>query len=389
MKKSAILVLEDGSVFHGKSIGCEGSSVGEVVFNTALTGYQEILTDPSYASQMVTLTYPHIGNVGVTHEDEEADTIYATGLIVKDVPSQYSNWRAEESLPDYLDRKGVVAIADIDTRRLTRILRERGAQRGCIIAGDIHENSLKEASQKVLQFPGLKGADLAKHVSTKEVYTWDEGTWKLKPEEIRKLDKAEADFHVVAYDFGIKKNILRMLVDRGCYVTVVPAQTSVDEVLAMNPDGVFLSNGPGDPEPCDYAIEAIKVILEKKIPTFGICLGHQLLGLASGASTIKMKFGHHGANHPVQNLQSKKVMITSQNHGFAVDENTLPSKLVATHRSLFDGSLQGVKRVDCPAYSFQGHPEASPGPHDIAPIFDDFISLMSQTKNSAQVKETH
>lgn len=384
MKKSAILVLEDGNVFHGKSIGREGNSVGEVVFNTALTGYQEILTDPSYASQMVTLTYPHIGNVGVTSEDEEADTIFATGLIVKDVPSLHSNWRAEETLPDYLERKNVVAIADIDTRRLTRILREKGAQRGCIIAGEINDDSINQATQKISGYPGLKGADLAKVVSTKETYTWNEGTWTLTPGDMQTLDKADAKFRVVAYDFGVKKNILRMLVDRGCHVTVVPAQTPADDVLAMNPDGVFLSNGPGDPEPCDYAIDAIQNILEKQVPTFGICLGHQLLSLASGASTVKMKFGHHGANHPVQELDSKKVMITSQNHGFAVDEDTLPENLVATHRSLFDESLQGVKRTDCPAYSFQGHPEASPGPHDIAPIFDDFITLMAQAKQEAR-----
>ena len=384
LKKSAILVLEDGSVFHGKSIGFEGSSVGEVVFNTALTGYQEILTDPSYASQMVTLTYPHIGNVGVNTEDEEADTIFASGLIVKDVPSAPSNWRSEESLPEYLARKKVVAIADIDTRRLTRILREKGAQRGSIIAGEINNDSIQRATQQAADFPGLKGTDLAKVVSTKESYTWNEGTWDLNPDIVNKLDPADAEYNIVAYDFGIKKNILRMLVDRGCHVTVVPAQTPAEDVLAMNPDGVFLSNGPGDPEPCDYAIEAIRLILNKQLPTFGICLGHQLLGLASGASTIKMKFGHHGANHPVQDLESKQVMITSQNHGFAVNEDTLPDNLVATHRSLFDGSLQGIKRTDVPAYSFQGHPEASPGPHDIAPIFDDFIDLMKQAKTEAR-----
>ncbi len=384
LKKSAILVLEDGSVFHGKSIGFEGSSVGEVVFNTALTGYQEILTDPSYASQMVTLTYPHIGNVGVNTEDEEADTIFASGLIVKDVPSAPSNWRSEESLPEYLARKKVVAIADIDTRRLTRILREKGAQRGSIIAGEINNDSIQQATQQAADFPGLKGTDLAKVVSTKESYTWNEGTWDLNPDIVNKLEPADAEYNIVAYDFGIKKNILRMLVDRGCHVTVVPAQTPAEDVLAMNPDGVFLSNGPGDPEPCDYAIEAIRQILDKHLPTFGICLGHQLLGLASGASTIKMKFGHHGANHPVQDLESKQVMITSQNHGFAVNEDTLPDNLVATHRSLFDGSLQGIKRTDVPAYSFQGHPEASPGPHDIAPMFDDFIDLMKQAKTEAR-----
>ena len=373
-------MLEDGNVFHGKSIGYEGKSVGEVVFNTALTGYQEILTDPSYASQMITLTYPHIGNVGVNAEDEEADTIFATGLIVKDVPSAPSSWRSEESLPEYLNRKKVVAIADIDTRRLTRILREKGAQRGCIIAGEINDDSVQQATQLATEFSGLKGTDLAKVVSTKEKYTWNEGTWDLEPDIVKTLDPADAEFNIVAYDFGIKKNILRMLVDRGCHVTVVPAQTPAEDVLAMNPDGVFLSNGPGDPEPCDYAIEAIRNILDKQLPTFGICLGHQLLGLASGAATVKMKFGHHGANHPVQNLESKQVMITSQNHGFAVNEETLPDNLIATHRSLFDGSLQGVKRTDVPAYSFQGHPEASPGPHDIAPIFDDFIDLMKEAR---------
>ena len=380
MKKSAILVLEDGSIFKGKSIGYEASSVGEVVFNTALTGYQEILTDPSYASQMITLTYPHIGNTGINEEDEEAETIFATGLIVKDVPNQYSNWRAEESLSEYLTRKKVVAIGDVDTRRLTRILREKGAQRGCIIAGEIDDKSVDLATKEISDFAGLKGADLAKVVSTKESYTWTEGTWNLDPAVARTLDESGETFNVVAYDFGVKKNILRMLVDRGCKVTVVPAQTPAEDVLAMKPDGVFLSNGPGDPEPCDYAITAIQTILEKKLPTFGICLGHQLLGLASGASTVKMKFGHHGANHPVQDLITKKVAITSQNHGFAVDEETLPDNLVATHRSLFDKSLQGVKRTDCPAYSFQGHPEASPGPHDIAPIFDDFINLMKEAR---------
>ena len=380
MKKSAILVLEDGSIFKGKSIGYQGLSVGEVVFNTALTGYQEILTDPSYAQQIVTLTYPHIGNVGTNPEDEEADTIFSAGLVVKDVPTLVSNWRSSESLPDYLQRKKVVAIADIDTRRLTRILREKGAQRGCIIAGEISDKSIDAAKKEIQSFPGLKGADLAKVVSTKDPYTWNEGTWDLNPDITNHLDEADAQFNVVAYDFGIKKNILRMLVDRGCHVTVVPAQTPAEEVLAMNPDGVFLSNGPGDPEPCDYAISAIQSILEKKLPTFGICLGHQLLGLASGASTVKMKFGHHGANHPVQDLSTKKVAITSQNHGFAVDEDSLPDNLIPTHRSLFDGSLQGVKRTDVPAYSFQGHPEASPGPHDIAPIFDDFIQLMKEAR---------
>ena len=388
MKKRAILVLEDGNVFRGISIGYAGTSVGEVVFNTSLTGYQEILTDPSYASQMVTLTYPHIGSVGANTEDEECDQIFASGLIVKDVPSLHSNWRAEQSLPDYLQSKKVVAIADIDTRRLTRILREKGAQRGCIIAGFDADTADKEldaliekAKEESLAFPGLKGADLAKVVTTDKSYTWEEGSWDLDPTKSAPIN-TNAKFNVVAYDFGIKKNILRMLVDRDCSITVVPAQTPAKDVLAMNPDGVFLSNGPGDPEPCDYAISAIQAILEQKVPTFGICLGHQLLGLASGAQTTKMKFGHHGANHPVQDLDSKKVMISSQNHGFAVDEDSLPNNMEATHRSLFDGSLQGIKRTDCPAYSFQGHPEASPGPHDVAPIFDEFINLMNVSKGT-------
>jgi len=374
LKKRALLVLEDGNVFRGKSIGSDGKSIGEVVFNTALTGYQEILTDPSYAQQIVTLTYPHIGNTGVNSEDEECTEIYATGLVVKDVPRLYSNWRSNESLSDYLERKGIVAIADIDTRRLTRVLRDKGAQRGCIVAGDgISEEQALEAAKG---FAGLQGMDLAKEVTTDSSYAWNEGTWQLEPSEQITLDPIKARFNVVAYDFGVKQNILRMLVDRGCSVTVVPAKTPAKDVLAMQPDGVFLSNGPGDPEPCDYAIEAIAEILNKRVPTFGICLGHQLLGLASGANTIKMKFGHHGANHPVQDLATSKVMITSQNHGFAVDEATLPDTLKATHRSLFDNSLQGIERTDCPAFSFQGHPEASPGPHDIAPIFDKFIAMM-------------
>ena len=374
MDKRALLVLEDGNVFRGKSIGSDGESMGEVVFNTALTGYQEILTDPSYAKQIVTLTYPHIGNTGVNSEDEECDQIYATGLVIKDLPRLHSNWRSNESLSDYLKRKGIVAIADIDTRRLTRILREKGAQRGCIVAGD--DLSDADALNAAKSFAGLKGMDLAKEVTTSKVYQWTEGTWNLEPEKQITLTPEDATFKVVAYDFGVKQNILRMLVDRGCSVTVVPAKTPAADVLAMNPDGVFLSNGPGDPEPCEYAIEAIQQVLEKKIPTFGICLGHQLLGLASGASTVKMKFGHHGANHPVQDLVTSKVMITSQNHGFAVDESSLPANLTATHRSLFDNSLQGIERTDCPAFSFQGHPEASPGPHDIAPIFDKFIVMM-------------
>ena len=379
MSKQALLVLEDGSVFHGRSIGCDGQTIGEVVFNTAITGYQEILTDPSYARQIVTLTYPHIGNVGVNAEDTEARQVYAAGLIVRDVPALYSSWRGEESLPDYLARNKVVAIADIDTRRLTRILREKGAQRGCIVAGENLDQA--KALDAALSFPGLKGMDLAKEVTIDKSYVWTDGSWQLNPKQPRPSTAEQAEFNVVAYDYGIKTNILRMLVDRGCRVTVVPAQTPASEVLAMNPDGVFLSNGPGDPEPCDYAINAIQQVLAQKVPTFGICLGHQLLGLASGAKTMKMKFGHHGANHPVQDLNSKHVMISSQNHGFAVDEATLPATLRATHRSLFDGSLQGIERTDCPALSFQGHPEASPGPHDVAPIFDRFIALMRAAKN--------
>lgn len=380
MSTHALLVLEDGSIFRGRSIGCDGQTVGEVVFNTALTGYQEIVTDPSYSRQIVTLTYPHIGNVGVNAEDTESTAIHAAGLIVRDVPSIYSNWRGTESLPDYLKRNNIVAIADLDTRRLTRILREKGAQRGCIIAGaNLDVDSAREAA---LSFPGLKGMDLAKEVTVNQSYTWTEGSWNLDPNEPRKSTAENATFRVVAYDYGIKTNILRMLVDRGCHVTVVPAKTSAAEVLALNPDGVFLSNGPGDPEPCDYAITAIREVLEQKVPTFGICLGHQLLGLASGAKTIKMKFGHHGANHPVQDLATKQVMISSQNHGFAVDESTLPANLKATHRSLFDGSLQGIERTDCPAFSFQGHPEASPGPHDVATVFDHFIELMNAKRAS-------
>lgn len=374
MNKQALLVLEDGSVFHGRSIGCDGQTVGEVVFNTALTGYQEILTDPSYARQIVTLTYPHIGNVGVNPDDTESKQVYAAGLVVRDVPTLYSNWRGEESLPDYLARNKVVAIADIDTRRLTRILREKGAQRGCIVAGDVLDQD--RALDAAKSFPGLKGMDLAKEVTVTAPYVWTEGSWQLDPGKARASSAEQAEFKVVAYDFGIKTNILRMLVDRGCHVTVVPAKTPAAEALALNPDGVFLSNGPGDPEPCDYAIKAIQQVLAQKVPTFGICLGHQLLGLASGARTVKMKFGHHGANHPVQDLATKHVMISSQNHGFAVDETTLPTNVRATHRSLFDGTLQGIERTDCPALSFQGHPEASPGPHDVAPVFDRFIEMM-------------
>ncbi|MCP5230751.1 MAG: glutamine-hydrolyzing carbamoyl-phosphate synthase small subunit [Zoogloeaceae bacterium] len=372
MRKPAVLALEDGSVFHGESIGSDGETVGEVVFNTSLTGYQEILTDPSYLRQIVTLTYPHIGNVGTTPEDEEAPGVQAAGLVIRDLPMIASNWRSTMPLDEYLRASNVVAIADIDTRRLTRLLREKGAQNGCIVAGDAID--VDAAIAKAKAFPGLKGMDLAKVVSTDKAYEWKQGSWTL--ESGHPADIEDARFHVVAYDFGVKRNILRMLVDRGCRLTVVPAQTPAADVLAMNPDGVFLSNGPGDPEPCDYAIAAIREIVPTNIPVFGICLGHQLLGLASGAKTVKMKFGHHGANHPVQDLGSRRVMITSQNHGFAVDEATLPANLVATHKSLFDGSLQGIHRTDHPAFSFQGHPEASPGPHDVAPLFDRFIEMM-------------
>ena len=375
MNKPALLVLEDGSVFQGRSIGADGETVGEVVFNTAMTGYQEILTDPSYSRQLVTLTYPHIGNTGTNPEDEESAQVHAAGLVVRDLSMTASSWRNRESLQDYLVRQGIVGIADIDTRRLTRILREKGAQNGCIIAGD--NPSEERALSAAKAFPGLKGMDLAKEVTTGNSYEWTEKSWSLESGHLA-ASTDDLQFHVVAYDYGIKRNILRMLVDRGCRVTVVPATTPASEVLAMKPDGVFLSNGPGDPEPCDYAIEAIREILETDIPLFGICLGHQLLGLASGARTVKMKFGHHGANHPVQDLESRTVMITSQNHGFAVDEATLPDNLVATHKSLFDSSLQGIHRTDKPAFSFQGHPEASPGPHDVAPVFDHFIELMSQ-----------
>ena len=377
MRKPAILVLEDGSQFRGEAIGAEGQTVGEVVFNTAMTGYQEILTDPSYSRQIVTLTYPHIGNTGINAEDEESVRIHAAGLVIKDLPLITSNWRSEASLEAYLKRNGIVAIADIDTRRLTRILREKGAQNGCIMAGEGLDES--RALELAKAFPGLKGMDLAKEVTTQAPYAWTQGTWSLEeghPEPVS--DPALLPFHVVAYDYGVKRNILRMLVDRGCRITVVPAQMPANEVLAMQPDGVFLANGPGDPEPCDYAIEAIRDIVDTGLPVFGICLGHQLLGLASGARTVKMKFGHHGANHPVQDLQTGTVMISSQNHGFAVDEASLPGNVKPTHRSLFDGSLQGIHRTDRPAFSFQGHPEASPGPHDVAPVFDHFIELMKE-----------
>lgn len=371
MTISALLALADGSVFRGISIGAQGQSVGEVVFNTAMTGYQEILTDPSYAQQIVTLTYPHIGNTGCNAVDVESSRVHVAGLVIRDLPLVASNWRSEETLDAYLLRNRIVAIAEIDTRRLTRILRATGAQSGCIIAGaDINEGSALAAARA---FPGLAGMDLAKVVSARERYVWREGSYDL---DRVAFANRPARFRVVAYDYGIKRNILRMLADRGCDLTVVPAQTSAADVFALRPDGVFLSNGPGDPEPCDYAIAAIREFIRARLPTFGICLGHQLLGLAVGARTLKMKFGHHGANHPVIDLDSGRVMISSQNHGFAVDEATLPANVRATHRSLFDGSLQGIALTDAPAFSFQGHPEASPGPQDVAGLFDRFIQHM-------------
>jgi carbamoyl-phosphate synthase small subunit len=376
----AVLALEDGNVFLGRSIGVDGETVGEVVFNTAMTGYQEILTDPSYARQLITLTYPHIGNTGCNPEDEESVKSVAAGLIVRDCPRRHSNWRATESLPEYLVRNGIVAISDIDTRRLTRNLREKGAQGGAIITG---KSASREAAIELARsFPGMKGMDLAREVTTLEPYEWSEGSWDL---DSCQWNEVEPERHVVAYDFGVKRNILRMLVDRGCHVTVVPATTSADEALALQPDGIFLSNGPGDPEPCDYAITAIREFIALKVPVFGICLGHQLLGLAAGASTTKMKFGHHGANHPVQDLATGQVMITSQNHGFAVDEASLPDTARATHRSLFDDSLQGIELNGAPAFGFQGHPEASPGPHDIAGIFDRFIVNIDQARADGNV----
>lgn len=381
-------MLEDGTVFRGTAIGAQGTAVGEVVFNTSMTGYQEILTDPSYAEQIVTLTYPHIGNTGTNAEDEESGSIVAKGLVIRDLPLLASNFRNQENLSDYLKRHNILGIADIDTRKLTRILREKGAQNGCIIAGDnvasnnVAGNNADENSAlaQAKAFPGLKGMDLAKVVSTKEQFSWVDGSWQLgkgfvSPEKL--------DFHVVAYDFGAKRNILRMLVDRGCRLTVVPAQTSAADVLALNPDGIFLSNGPGDPAPCDYAITAIKTFLTTDIPVFGICLGHQLLGLASGAKTLKMKFGHHGGNHPVKDFDRNVVMITAQNHGFAIDENNLPANVKITHKSLFDGSIQGIHLTDKPAFSFQGHPEASPGPADAAPLFDHFIDLIKASKKAS------
>ena len=378
MTKPAILALADGSIFRGEAIGADGQTVGEVVFNTAMTGYQEILTDPSYAQQIVTLTYPHIGNTGTTPEDAESDRVWSAGLVIRDLPLVASNWRNTMSLSDYLKANNVVAIAGIDTRRLTRILREKGAQNGCIMAGD---NISEEAAIAAAQgFPGLKGMDLAKVVSTQKQYEWRSTVWDLKTDRHATIEASELPYHVVAYDYGVKLNILRMLVERGCRVTVVPAQTPAADVLALKPDGVFLSNGPGDPEPCDYAIQAIKDVLETEIPVFGICLGHQLLALASGAKTLKMGHGHHGANHPVQDLDTGVVMITSQNHGFAVDEATLPVNVRAIHKSLFDGTLQGIERTDKSAFSFQGHPEASPGPNDVAPLFDRFINEMAKRR---------
>jgi len=378
LTRKAVLALVDGSVFEGVAIGAGEQAVGEVVFNTAMTGYQEILTDPSYASQMVTLTYSHIGNTGINNEDEESSRIWAAGLIIRNLPRLHSNWRQQSSLQDYLASRNVLGISEIDTRRLTRVLREKGAQNGAIVvmrSGESLEQAVVRALDLAHDFSGLSGLDLAKEVTTEQPYQWSEGEWKW-PHGHQDMS-ANARFHVVAYDFGVKRNILRMLASRGCRLTVVPAKTPVAEVLALNPDGVFLSNGPGDPEPCDYAISSIKALLEKDIPLFGICLGHQLLALASGAKTGKMKFGHHGANHPVQNLASGEVMITSQNHGFAVDEDSLPDCLEVTHKSLFDGTLQGIRRKDKPAYSFQGHPEASPGPHDVAPLFNEFIEIMA------------
>lgn len=373
LRKPALLLLEDGTLFKGGSIGVDGISIGEVVFNTSLTGYQEILSDPSYASQIITFTYPHIGNVGTTDEDNESATVFASGMVIRDLPLQLSNWRSEQSLQQYLLAKQVIAIADIDTRKLTRIIRDKGVQRGAIVAGETVDTEL--AQKAILGFSGLKGLDLAKKVSVTNSYIWTEDIWRLNNEHLAPKNLSK---HVVAYDFGIKRNILRLLVNRGCRVTTVPATTTAETVLEMKPDGVFLSNGPGDPEPCDYAISAIKTILAEKIPIFGICLGYQLLALASGAKTKKMKFGHHGANHPVQEKATGRVMISSQNHGFSVDEKTLPDNLIATYHSLFDNSLQGIERTDCPAMGFQGHPEASPGPHDVEFLFNRFINMMDK-----------
>ncbi|MBS0375355.1 MAG: glutamine-hydrolyzing carbamoyl-phosphate synthase small subunit [Proteobacteria bacterium] len=381
MTTPAVLALEDGTVFRGISIGAKGNTTGEVVFNTAMTGYQEILTDPSYSRQIVTLTYPHIGNTGATPEDLEAGAIFAAGLVIRDLPLLHSSWRASESLPSFLKRGKVVAIADIDTRQLTRTLREKGALAGCIMTGDNVDAAAAVRAAK--KFPGLKGMDLAKVVSVKRSYQWNDGThFEGRGRPVRAAQR----LHVVAYDYGIKRNILRLLADHGCRVTVVPAQTGAEAALALAPDGIFLSNGPGDPEPCDYAIAAIREFLKTDIPVFGICLGHQLLGLAAGGRTVKMKFGHHGANHPVQDLETGRVLITSQNHGFAVDESTLPPNVRTTHRSLFDGSLQGIEFTDRPAFSFQGHPEASPGPHDVNGLFDHFVQLMLR-RLQAQVRQ--
>lgn len=374
MSEAAILVLADGSVFHGKALGATGFTIGEVVFNTSMTGYQEILTDPSYTKQIVTLTYPHIGNTGTNNEDTESNQVYAAGLIIRDLPLQHSNSRSQSSLADYLKQNNIVAISEIDTRRLTRLLRDKGAQAGCIMSGDIDEAKALELAKS---FGSMAGKDLAQEVTCAEAYEWTQGEWQLG-KGYSKIDNPE--FHVVAYDFGVKHNILRMLAERGCKLTVVPAKTSAEAVLALNPDGIFLSNGPGDPEPCDYAIQAIQTLLQSKKPLFGICLGHQLLGLAAGGKTKKMSFGHHGANHPVQDLASQKVLITSQNHGFEVDEHSLPKNVRIIHRSLFDNSVQGIELIDQPAFSFQGHPEASPGPNDVAYLFDKFIAQMQAAK---------
>jgi len=378
VKYTALLALADGSQFWGQSIGADGQSIGEVVFNTSMTGYQEILTDPSYAKQMVTLTYPHIGNTGTNDEDAESTQVFAAGLIIRDLPRMANNWRNTQNLDDYLVENNTVAIADVDTRQLTRVLREKGAQNGCIVTGENIDADAAIAAAK--GFSGLKGMDLAKEVTTHEAYQWQQGEWSLADGYQKEI---QGKFKVVAYDFGVKHNILRILVERGCEVIVVPAQTPASEALAHNPDGVFLSNGPGDPEPCDYAILATQEIIAAKVPVFGICLGHQILALASGAKTEKMKFGHHGANHPVQDLQSKQVMITSQNHGFAVQEAGLPSSLEVTHRSLFDNTIQGILRKDAAAFSFQGHPEASPGPRDVAPLFERFIDMMQHAKKES------
>ena len=378
MGATAILGLEDGSIFRGTALGVEGITSGEVVFNTSMTGYQEILTDPSYAKQIVTLTYPHIGNTGTNSEDNESQKIWASGLVIRDLPLLASNWRNEIDLNAFLIEQKITAIAEIDTRRLTRVLREKGPMNGCIISGDDGEGFADRALRGARDFPGLKGMDLARVVSVKNSYVWDGGAWDIKTGYRSGSSKT---FNVVAYDFGVKRNILRLLSDRGCNVTVVPAMQTASEVLAMKPDGVFLSNGPGDPEPCEYAIDAVREYLDESIPLFGICLGYQILALACGANTMKMRLGHHGANHPVQNISDGSVLITSQNHGFAVDESTLPSTLKATHKSLFDGSLQGIESTYKPAFGFQGHPEASPGPHDVAPLFDHFIELMVDQEN--------